>query len=264
MKSAEYSFLEVEIINGIGWLRLNRTQDENKVDLSMATDIRKACDQFMQDDNIRVVVISGIGNVFCNGDAQTETALSYTEKIDDELHKIENLRVSKALLNIDKPVICAINGNTFGHGLEIALCADIRIAVSKAKFGMPQIKEGSIPWDGGTQMLPRIVGRANASELLLTGKTIKAKEALRIGLIQEILPANKLFSRANQIANAISHLGPIATRYAKEAVTKGLDMTIDQGMRLEMDLNLLLQTTKDRNEGITSFLEKRYPNFIGE
>jgi enoyl-CoA hydratase/carnithine racemase len=145
----------------------------------------------------------------------------------------------------------------------MALACDIRLAAADAILGMPQITQGTIPWDGGTQRLPRIVGRAWATDLLLTGRLIDAQEALKIGLVHEVASQDQLMERAERLASTIAALGPVATRYAKEAILKGMDMTLDQGMRLEMDLNLLLQTTADRAEGIASFLERRQPNFTG-
>ena len=123
---------------------------------------------------------------------------------------------------------------------------------------MTQICDGTIPWDGGTQRLPRIVGRAWATDMLLSGRVMDSEEALRIGLAHQALPSGDLASRLRQMASTMAALAPIATRYAKETVLKGMDMTLEQGMRLEMDLNLILQTTRDRAEGIASFLEKRH------
>ncbi len=130
-------------------------------------------------------------------------------------------------------------------------------------MGLPQILQGTMPWDGGTQRLPRIVGRAWAIDLLLTGRLVDTHEAQKIGLIHEVKPQSQLVERTEQLARTIAALGPIATRYAKESILKGTDMTLHQGMRLEMDLNLLLQTTDDRAEGISSFLERRQPRFTG-
>jgi enoyl-CoA hydratase/carnithine racemase len=230
----------------------------------MANEIRAICNEFNVTDSINVILITGNGKYFCCGDEENNYETDPENQLKNELYKIENLRLAKSFLNIEKPIVCAINGDAFGHGLEIAMYSDIRLTVPNAKFGMPCIKYGSIPWDGGTQLLPRIIGISHASDLLMTGKTINAKQAMDIGLVENIIPKSKILNESKIIANSISKLGPIATRYAKEAILKGMDMTMDQGMRLEMDLNLLLQTTKDRAEGLSSFMEKRPPKFIGE
>ena len=129
---------------------------------------------------------------------------------------------------------------------------------------MTQIRQGTIPWDGGTQRLPRIVGRAWATDMLLNGRIVDAEEALRIGLVHQIAPPDELAGRVEQIASTMAALAPIATRYAKEVVLKGMDMTLEQGLRLETDLNVILQTTRDRAEGVASFLERREPTYTGE
>ncbi len=143
----------------------------------------------------------------------------------------------------------------------MALAADIRIASSKARFGLPQVAAGQIPGDGGTQRLPRIVGRGKALELLMTGDVINAEEALEIGLVSRVCEPAELAAETQKLAESIAAKGPIALRYVKEAVNKGLDMTLEQGLRLEADLYFLLHTTADRTEGIKSYLEKRPPHF---
>mgnify|MGYP001167660724 FL=1 len=260
----DYKSLTIHVNEGVGLITLNRPTNENRVTFSMANEIRTICEEFNFSSQINVVVITGAGGFFCGGDEEHNIMPDPTNQLKNEIYKMQSLRLAKSLLNIEKPVICAINGDAIGHGLEIAMCSDIRLAVPNAKFSMPQITHGSIPWDGGTQLLPRLIGRSNASELLMTGKTINSKKALSIGLIEHVISKSKLLPETERLALSISKLGPIATRYAKEAVLKGIDMTIEQGMRLEMDLNLLLQTTGDRAEGLSAFKEKRTPKFTGE
>jgi enoyl-CoA hydratase/carnithine racemase len=165
---------------------------------------------------------------------------------------------------IDRPVIAAVDGDALGLGLEIALSCDIRIASEKARFGLPQVARGRIPLDGGTQRLPRIIGRGKAMELLLTAETISADEALEIGLVSKVVPPEALAGEVDKLAETIAAKGPIALRYLKEVVNKGLDMTLEQGLRLEADLYFLLHTTADRTEGIKSYLEKRPPKYKGK
>jgi len=164
---------------------------------------------------------------------------------------------------LEQPAIAAINGDAFGEGLELALACDLRICAEHARLAMPQIQYGKIPWDGGTQRLSRLVGRGKALELILTGDMVDAQEAYRIGLVNQVIPYTQLMETAMDVARKIASRAPIALKYAKEAVHKGMDMTLEQGLRLEADLYLLLQTTRDRKEGIRAFQEKRTPQFEG-
>ena len=173
-------------------------------------------------------------------------------------------RPAGTIAAIDRPVIAAINGEARGPGLEIALAADIRIAADTALFSLPQVALGSLPRDGGTQRLPRIVGRGKALELLMTAATINAATALEIGLISRVVAPETLAGEVATLADTIAAKGPIALRYLKEAITKGLDMTLEQGLRLEADLYFLLHTTADRTEGIRSYLAKRKPEYKGK
>ena len=165
---------------------------------------------------------------------------------------------------IEKPVIAAINGDALGQGLELALACDIRIASQKAHFGFPDVALGLIPSDGGTQRLPRIIGRGKALELILTAEIINAAEALEIGLVTKVVPAESLIAEVDALAKAIAGKAPISLRYIKEAINKGLDLTMEQGLRLEADLYFLLHTTGDRTEGIKAFQQKRPPEFKGQ
>ena len=260
MSSMQSSTLHYHSEQGVAWVTLNRPMAQNRVNLRMATELRDVYQRIMRDDEVLVVVLTGMGQDFCAGDEDDPSAPGGEKQLQDYLGP---RRAAGFLGGIEKPVIAAINGDAIGHGLEMALACDIRLAAADAILGMPQITQGTIPWDGGTQRLPRIVGRAWATDLLLTGRLIDAQEALKIGLVHEVASQDQLMERAERLASTIAALGPVATRYAKEAILKGMDMTLDQGMRLEMDLNLLLQTTADRAEGIASFLERRQPNFTG-
>jgi enoyl-CoA hydratase len=161
------------------------------------------------------------------------------------------------------PIIAAMNGYTIGQDLEMALACDIRIASDASHFGMPHVREGLIPWDGGTQRLSRLVGRGKAIEMILTGEIIDAQEAHRIGLVHKVVTNSELMNVGMNMAREIASKGPIALRYAKEAIYKGMDLTLEQGLRLEADLYFLLHTAHDRKEGIKAFQEKRMPHFKG-
>lgn len=237
-----YSKVSYTLKDHVAYLTLNRPKAVNKIDIELSQELDDACCQANQDDEVYVVVLSGAGKVFCGGS--------------DEV-----CSVAAAVASIEKPVIAAINGDALGQGLELALSTDIRLAADNAKFGFPELAEGLIPADGGTQRLARLVGRGKALELILTARTITATEALEIGLVDRVVVGAKLAEEAKVLAESIASKGPIALRFIKEAVNKGLDMTLEQGLRLEGDLYFLLHTTDDRTEGINAFLKKRPPKF---
>ncbi|UCD08795.1 MAG: enoyl-CoA hydratase/isomerase family protein [Dehalococcoidales bacterium] len=229
----------------IARITLNRPEVNNRINLQLAQEMKEICADVNQDDDIYVVLLTGTGDKFCCGSEITsDTAVS--------------------VAGIEKPVIAAINGDAIGDGLELALSCDIRIAADAAKFGLPQLESGTIPSDGGTQRLPRLIGKGKALELILTAESITAAEALDIGLVSKVVPKSELAAETETLVQGIATKAPISLRYVKEAVNKGMDMTMDQGLRLEADLYLLLHTTSDRTEGITAFLDKRTPEFKGE
>jgi enoyl-CoA hydratase/carnithine racemase len=235
----------------IAHITLNRPEAGNSINLELAQELEDICRQINQDDAIYVVILTGAGNkTFCKGSELEKSGTVYS--------------AATAIAGIEKPVIAAINGDALGQGLELALSCDIRLAADKANFGFPQVAEGLIPFDGGTQRLPRIVGRGKALELILTAETINAQEAVEIGLVNKVVGGANLAAEAEALAKTIAGKGPIALRYIKEAVNKGLDLTLEQGLHLEADLYFLLHTTADRTEGITAFIKKRPPKFKGK
>ena len=234
----------------VAYVTINRPEANNIGNQQLAQEIEEVCRQVNRDDEIYVVVLTATGDAFCAG---------------SELEPGERkLSPTVAIAGIDRPVIAAINGDAIGEGLEIALCCDIRIASDKACFGLPQVAHGVIPMNGGTQRLARIVGKGKALEMLFTAESINAEEALEVGLVNKVMPGEKLAGEAEALARTLASKGPIALRYVKEAVNKGTDMTLEQGLRLEADLYFLLHTTADRTEGIRAFLEKRIPKFKGK
>jgi enoyl-CoA hydratase len=237
----------------IAYITLNQPETDNIINQQLTQELEDICCEINRDDDIYVVIITGAGDrAFCGGSEL-------------ELNGVgTKYNVATAVASIDRPVIAAINGDAIGQGLELALSCDIRLASDKARFGFPQVASGLIPMDGGTQRLPRIVGRGKALELILTAETINAEEALAIGLVSQVVPRENLAAEVEALAWNIAGKAPIALRYIKEAVNKGMDLTLEQGLRLEGDLYFLLHTTADRTEGIKAFLEKRPPRFKGK
>ena len=168
-----------------------------------------------------------------------------------------------ALAAVPMPVVAAVTGRAHSAGFELALAADIRVCGEHATFALPETEAGRLPFAGGTQRLPRAVGRAQALRLLLTGDVIDAAEARRIGLVSRVVSDSEALEAARGIARVIASRGPIATRLAKEAVHRGLELTLEQALRYELDLTVLLQTTADREEGVRAFAERRPPHFTG-
>ena len=256
---------------GIARLALNRPAQNNLINPELAAELRDACQVIRESETVRVVVVSGQGNAFSVGRD------SMPQELNGELSGsllnarsawIEQLQMANSIATLPTPVIMSINGDALGHGLELALAGDLRICSDNSRlglFGIPQEPgHPEFPWDGGTQRLPRLVGPAWAADLILTGRTIDAAKALAIGLVNRVVPAGDLAAETQRLAAAIAQGGPIAARYAKEAVIRGLDLTLDDGLRLEADLNVILQSTQDRAEGLRSFTEKRTPKFSGE
>ena len=243
--------------NHIAGITLNRPDEKNHINLQMAQEMDEICRQINADNDIYVVIITGSGNDFCGGNERQKSSRG-----DGELAQKYNLAASVA--GIEKPVIAAVNGDALGEGLELALACDVRIAAQNAHFGFPEVTSGLMPTNGGTQRLPRIVGKGKALELILTGEIIDAAGALEIGLVTKVLPRESLTNEVEALAKTMAGKAPISLRYIKEAINKGLDLTMEQGLQLEADLYFLLHTTGDRTEGIKAFQQKRPPEFKGQ
>ncbi len=217
----------------------------------LAAELAAICDEVNYNTEIRAAVITGSGPAFCRdipAGLRAQAAYSF----------------SAPVASLNCPTIAAVNGDAIGIGFELALACDIRIAAKTARFSFPGIERGLISSDGATQRLPRLVGRAVAMELMLTGDSVTAAEALRIGLVSRVVPAKKVLEVALEMGTEMAGKASWALRYCKEAVYKGLDMTLAQGLQLEGDLYFLLHTTEDRTEGIKAFKEKRKPGFKGK
>ena len=248
----------VSIDGRVATVTLDRPAEGNAVNERLAFELADACDQLDRDDNVWVLVLTGAGEVFCNG-----TGTRVPQLTGDRGEALLLPRVAGRVATVEVPVIAALNGDALGQGLELALACDVRVASEGSRLGLTQVGEDTMPWDGGTQRLPRLIGRGSAMEMVLASRILTANEALDKGLVNQIVARDEVLARAQQIAATIACHGPIAARYLKEAVTKGMDMTLGQGLRLEADLNITLQSTTDRAEGIRSFLDRRSPEYRG-
>ena len=236
----------------------------NVIDASVVRELRDACDVVAAKDDVRVVLLTAEGDEFARGwDWESFSGESDGPVTAMRLQGIPSDPFG-CLAQLPQPVVCAINGDAFGAGLELALACDVRIAAEGASFALPDISLGLLPIAGGTQRLPRLVGRGKALEMLLTGEPVDAQEGLRIGLVGAVAPPEVLATVTEAIASRIAERGPLAVRYAKEAVSRGIDMPLEQGLRYETDLTVILQATEDRAEGVKAFLEKRKPEFKGK
>jgi enoyl-CoA hydratase/carnithine racemase len=235
---------------GVAWLTLGRPRAGNRIDQATAQGLCSLTEEIEHDDRVAVVALEARGSAFCLG-------------VEDGGAWEETLDWVAAIGRLTRPVICAVNGPAVGEGFELALACDLRIAGARAAFSLPQLAAGRLPRHGATQRLPRLIGHLRALDLLLTGRRLGAREAADMGLVSRIVPPTKLAAALRgEVAN-LAGKGPVALRFAKEAVLKGLDLTFDQGARLEQDLYALLQTTLDRAEGIQAFRGKRRPRFSG-
>lgn len=248
---------------GITTLMLNRPGAANSLSRKMLLELQAALAVCKSDISVRCVILTGAGNAaFCAGAdlkermGMTESEVSAAVKlIRDTINQLESL---------PKPVIAAINGAAFGGGLEMALACDIRIAAQTAKLGLTETSLGIIPGAGGTQRLPRIIGRGRAKELIYTARRVEAEEALQIGLVEYVVPDEFLLDKALYIAGQIARNAPIAVEQAKIAIDKGLDRDIITGLAIEQKAYAVTIPTKDRSEGLRAFREKRDPIFKGE
>ena len=252
------AIVEVERDGGVMLIRMNRPERLNALGAELRTALAETWREFRDSPALEVAILTGTGRAFCAGEDMKESlargAPGIPPGIDDPFTRGE----------INKPIIGAINGYAMGGGFSLALACDLRLAAEGSTFGFSCLAEGYIPWDGGSQRLPRIIGRARALELLLTGRSVSASEALEMGLVNAVTPGQTLEAAAIDLGQTIAGAAPIAVRYVKEAVYKGLDMSLAQGLNLEADLSFILQTTQDRRRGIQAFLNKTKPQFTGE
>jgi len=246
----------------LAYVTVNRPKVLNALNTPTWADLRTAFEDARADAAVRGVILTGAGNkAFIAGADISE--LSQATAIEAERSSRFGQEVLDLIENLGKPVIAAINGFALGGGCETAMACTVRIAVESAKFGQPEVTLGLLPGGGGTQRLPRLVGKGRALQLILSGEMISAQEAHRIGLVNEVVPAADLITRAEAILHKIAANAPIAVNFALTAVNRGLDTSQDEGVLLEASYFGLCAATDDKREGTTAFLEKRPPQFHG-
>ena len=246
----------------IAYVTVNRPKVLNALNTPTWKDLRTAFEDARDDTAVRGVILTGAGNkAFIAGADISE--LAHVAAFEAEQSSRFGQEVLDLIENLGKPVIAAVNGFALGGGCETAMACTIRLAVDTAKFGQPEVTLGLVPGGGGTQRLPRLVGKGRALQLILSGEMISAQEAYRIGLVNEIVPAAELITRAEAILKKIASNAPIAVKFALEATNKGLETSQGEGLLLEASYFGLCAATEDKKEGTTAFLEKRAPQFQG-
>jgi enoyl-CoA hydratase len=249
----------------VAWITLNRPEAKNAQDPVTREELVRALELGRDDEDVFVMVITGAGEAFsAGGDIAgfPKNPVEFMEKIGMQVKgKKRPIEITR---EIPKPIIAMVNGLALGAGCELAMACDIIIASETAKFGQPEIRMGLIPGGGGTQVLPRLVGEKKAKELVFTGDMITAEEALRIGLVNKVIPKEKLRGAVEEFAGALVKRSPIILKLAKLAVNKSFETSLSAGLAYESDLCALCFGTEDLKEGVRAFLEKRTPNYKGK
>ena len=257
-----YEAIIVERQDHVATVTLNRPAALNAQNNPMRRELFAAFAALRQDDGVRAIVVTGAGDRAFSAGADIKEFLEAGSPTEAREQR-KQLDYRGEMDRCPQPIIAAIRGFALGGGLELALACDVRIAADDAQLGLTEVNLAIIPGGGGTQRLPRVVGRGKALEMILTGMRVPADEALRIGLVEHVVPVAELMPAALGLARAIAEKAPVALRYAKEAVVAGLGMSLADGLRLENDLSTLLRTTEDRAEGARAFVEKRKPRWSG-
>ncbi len=258
----EYKNILVKVEDKIAVITMNREKALNALNDETVGELQTFFRHAWADDSIGVVVITGAGKAFVAGADIAELAQCDVQKA---LKKsLLGIYLTKTIENFPRPVIAAVNGFALGGGCELAMACDIRLASDKAKFGQPEVNLGLIPGYGGTQRLARLVGRGKAKQMIFTGDMIDAHEAHRIGLVDEVYPAEELLNKAMEMARMILAKSPVAVSTAKECINRGLDVSLSAGLDLEKSSFGTIYGTEDSAEGMKAFLEKRKADFKGK
>src|SRR5213082_2375517 len=263
MLNASFENLRLDTKNQIAYVTIDRPKVLNALNMATMGELRNAFTDLKQDREVRVVILTGAGEKsFVAGADIGELQKNNPVEAKEYTHRGQ--AVLDLIENLGKPVICCINGFALGGGCEIAMACTMRLASENAKLGQPEVKLGIIPGYGGTQRLPRLVGKGIAMQMVLAGEMITAQEAHRIGLVNEVTAPAELIPRAEAIAAKIIANAPLAVQYAMEAVNKGMEMTLSEALYLEAVLFAVACATEDKAEGTKAFLDKRAANFKGK
>jgi enoyl-CoA hydratase len=257
-----FKFLTLDVEDRVATLTVNRPDKLNALNDATVAELGQAIDQIREDDSIGGVLITGAGRAFVAGADISE--LSGQTSASAKARARSGQDVFRRIETCPKPVIAVVNGFALGGGCELAMACHIRIASDAAKFGQPESKLGLLPGYGGSQRLPRLVGKGRAIQLLITGEMIDAAEAYRIGLVNKLASASDLMSAAREMMKTILANGPLAIAACIEAIDRGLDVSLDEGLILEANQFAVLAATEDMREGTRAFMEKRAPGFKGK
>jgi enoyl-CoA hydratase len=249
----KYQTVAVERRGHIAEVRLNRPGAGNPVDRDFLDELDAVAAALHDDAGVSVVLLTAAGDVFSSGRAAGESAIAHPDRLP-----------FRCLELMGPAVIAVIEGDAIGAGCELTLACDLRIASEEAMFALPDVSIGAVPSGGATARLPRIAGRGLAAAMVLLGERIDGRRAVAAGLVNEALPRSDVRARAERIAESVAAQGPLSVRYAKEAIRRGLDVPLEEALKIETDLTVILQTTADRAEGVRAFLEKRAPDFRGD
>jgi len=246
----------------IAYVTLNRPKVMNALNQAVFAELKAVFDDVRDDADVQAVILTGAGDKAFAAGADISEMSNYTA-VQAEAATRRAQEVTELIENLGKPVIAAVNGFALGGGCELTMACTIRIAAEGAKFGQPEVKIGVMPGAGGTQRLPRLVGKGRALQLILSGETINAQEAYRIGLVNEVVPIANLIARAEAVLNQIISNAPLGVRHSIEAVNKGLDESLAEGLLLEAAMFAICAGSEDKKEGTSAFLAKRAPKFQG-
>jgi enoyl-CoA hydratase len=261
--STNFENITYEVKGSIGYIALNRPKVMNALNSRTIEELNAAFHAAKEDAIVKGVILTGTGEkAFIAGADIAELSAIDDDKAGE--FSAKGQEVLSFIETLGKPVVAAVNGFALGGGCETAMACTIRIAAENAKFGQPEVKLGIIPGYGGTQRLPRLVGKGRALQLILTGDLIDAHEAHRIGLVNEVVPAADLLSRCEAILKQIGANAPLAIRYSIDAVNEGIETDLSSGLRLEAKFFALAVGTEDRKEGASAFVQKRAPQFQGK
>jgi len=256
-----YSAIELSVVDRVATLTVNRPDKLNALNAATIGELGDAIDEIRQRDDIAGAILTGAGRAFVAGADISELAAQ--TPMQAKQRALRGQQIFRRFETSPKPVIAAVNGFALGGGCELAMSCHLRIASEAAKFGQPEVKLGICPGYGGTQRLPRLVGMGRALQLLMTGEMIDAAEALRIGLVNRVVPAAELLTAADALLRQMLGNGPLALASCIEAVVRGTETSLEDGLNLEANHFALLSGSQDMAEGTRAFLEKRAPNFAG-